>query len=186
MLNNEKKISNETGKLGNNSVILTREEIKKIIESEKNPKHRLMIILTYAAGLRPEEMLSMKPYDIDFKNKNIHIKDSKSNKERIIPLSRKILDLIKPYIDIYRPSVWLFPGNDSVSKISEESFKNIFKESLIKAGITREANIHSLRNSFVSHLKDNGSLSKVIQDMLDFNRAGENISIERGHYRKGG
>ncbi len=167
--------SKDTGKRRSRLAILSRDEIKLIIDSENNPKLRLMLILTYSAGLTAMETVNIQPADIDFNNKNIKIKGIFGKNDRIIPLSEKILDLLKPYIEIYRPVTWLFPGNDSVSKITEESFQTLFKESLKKAGITKEADVKSLRESFAAHLKGKGSGLKIIHDILGF----DNREIDR-------
>ncbi len=150
----------------NDDDILTRDEVRRIIEADQNPKHRLMLILTYSAGLRAAEIENLRPGDIDFAEDIIHIRDDEHKLERSVSLSKIIMKEIKPYIEIYRPSTWLFPGPDSVSKITEMGIENIFRDAMLKAGIFKESGIGILRRSIAAHLMENGLDKKEINRML--------------------
>lgn len=146
--------------------VLTREEVKRLIEADRNPKERLILILAYSAGLRINEIGDLRPEDIDFKGEKIFIREETNYTGRAVELSRSILDLIKPYLEIYRPSPWLFPGPDSVSKITAMAIENIFKSALQKAGIAKNAGIEILRRSIYVHLIEEGASEKETRRLL--------------------
>lgn len=148
--------------------VLTREEVRRIIEAGQNPKNRLILILAYSAGLGINEIEDLRTEDIDFKGNVIHIKAAK-RAERVVSLSKSILELLKPYIEIYRPSPWLFPGPsgpDSVSKITGEAIENIFRSAMLKAGIMKESGIQILRRSITAHLHESGASAEEIKKLL--------------------
>jgi integrase/recombinase XerD len=150
--------------------ILTRDEVKRIIEAGQNPKSRLLLVLAYSAGLRACEIENLRTEDIDFDGNIIHIRPSgQGKKERTVSLSKSILDILRPYIEIYRPSPWLFPGDagpDSVSKMTDDAVENVFKLSMQKAGISKESGIRILRRSISAHLHQSGASSKDISRLL--------------------
>ncbi|MGA2141934.1 MAG: tyrosine-type recombinase/integrase [Brevinematales bacterium] len=147
--------------------VLTREEVRRIIEADQNPKNRLMLVLAYSAGLRADEIQDLRSEDIDFDGNIIHIKASgRVKKERAVSLSKSILELLRPYIEIYRPSPWLFPGPDSVSKITGDAIENVFRNSMQKAGISRESGILILRRSISAHLHQSGAGADEIKKLL--------------------
>ncbi len=149
-----------------NKEVLTREEVRRLIESDQNPKIRLMLILAYSAGLTIEEIQALKPGDIDFNRKAVHIKKGIDNSGRTVDLSQNILDLVKPYIEIYRPTARLFPGGDSVSEITEGAVRNIFRDAMLKAGIKKDAGIEILRRSISAHLMESGASKEEIRRLL--------------------
>lgn len=146
--------------------VISKEEVKLILEAPRNLKHRAMLSLIYACGLRRSELLNLKPVHIDSKRKLLIIKQSKGNKDRMAPLSNKIIDLLREYYKAYRPKEWLFEGQVVGSQYSSKSLENVLKQSLLKARISKPVTLHWLRHSFATHLLENGTDLRYIQVIL--------------------
>jgi integrase/recombinase XerD len=146
--------------------VLSKTEINKILSVVTNLKHRAMLMLTYSAGLRVSEVVSLKINDIDSDRKVIHIRQSKDHKDRITLLSDKALTELRKYYKQYRPKKWLFPGADPNKHLSVRSIQKVFSEACKKAGIEKEATIHWLRHSFATHSLESGVDLRYIQELL--------------------
>lgn len=148
--------------------VLSKEEIKAILEVHGNIKHRAMLSLIYACGLRRGELLHMKISDIDSKRNIVIIRQSKGKKDRIVPLSQKILEMLRDYFRAYKPMYWLFEGQTG-EQYSEKSLQSVLKQALKKAGIRKPATLHWLRHSYATHLLENGTDLRYIQELLGHN-----------------
>lgn len=146
--------------------VISKEEVKKILEAPRNIKHRAMLSLIYACGLRRSELLNLKPRHIDSKRKLLIIEQSKGNKDRMAPLSDKIIELLREYYKAYRPQEWLFEGQAAGNPYSSKSLENVLKQSLFKAKITKPVTLHWLRHSFATHLLESGTDLRYIQVIL--------------------
>ena len=146
--------------------ILSRNEIKKIIEVTKNLKHKLLISLTYSAGLRVSEVVKLKYTDLDFERNVIFVRQSKGKKDRIAIFSKSIKSMVSEYIKKYRPTIWLFEGWSSETHLSIRSAQKIFEKSKQLAFIKKEVSIHCLRHSFATHLLEKGVEIRYIQKLL--------------------
>lgn len=146
--------------------VLSKQEIKLILESLQNTKHKAMLSLIYACGLRRSELLNIKPQDILSDRKLLHIKQSKGKKDRIVPLSDKLLDMLRDYYKTYKPKVWLFEGQQEGETYSERSLELVFKNALKQSGIKKPATLHWLRHSYATHLLENGTDLRYIQELL--------------------
>ena len=151
--------------------VLSKEEVKKILNAPRNIKHRAMLSLIYSCGLRRSELLNLKLTDIDSKRGLINIKQAKGKKDRIVPLSEKILELLREYYTAYKPGFWLFEGADKKSQYDERSLQQVLKQSLDKAGINKPATLHWLRHSYATHLLENGTDLRYIQEILGHSRS---------------
>jgi integrase/recombinase XerD len=107
--------------------VLSKEEVKAILNSLSNEKHKIMLSVIYACGLRRSELLNMKPSDILSDRKLIMIRQSKGKKDRIVPLSNILLEQLRKYYKIYRPTVYLFEGQNKGEKYSARSLELVFK-----------------------------------------------------------
>ncbi len=136
--------------------VLSKEEMKALLEALGNMKHRAMLALTYACGLRRGEVLALKPADIDSKRNIITIRQSKGKKDRIVPMGQKILELLREYYKAYRPLEWLFEGQTPGKPYGERSFQMIIKAAARKAGIKKPVTLHWLRHSYATHLHEDG------------------------------
>ncbi|MGC9366867.1 MAG: site-specific tyrosine recombinase/integron integrase [bacterium] len=150
-------------------VILSKKEITKILKVTSNLKHKTIILLIYSAGLRLSELINLKIEDIDSEAMKIHIKQSKGKKDRYVMLSDKLLHLLRQYYKKYKPKEYIFEGQKD-RKYSPKSVQTIFKSSLSKAGIKKKATVHTLRHSFATHLLDDGTDIRYIQELLGHKR----------------
>lgn len=149
--------------------VLSKEEIKNILEAHRNLKHRTMLSLIYACGLRRSELLTLKPIDIDSKRGILLIKQAKGKKDRITPLSSKILELLREYYKQYRPKTWLFEGQNIGEQYSEQSLQHVLKQALVKTNIQKPVTLHWLRHSYATHLLESGTDLRYIQELLGHN-----------------
>ena len=145
--------------------VLSKEEVKSILDAPYNLKHRAMLSMIYSCGLRRSELLNLTKLDIDSKRMVVVIRMAKGKKDRIVPLSPKILILLRDYYKCYHPKQYLFEGQDG-GKYSEKSLENVFKQSLLKARIEKPATMHWLRHSYATHLLESGTDLRYIQDLL--------------------
>lgn len=146
--------------------VLSKEEIKLILNAHSNIKHKTMLSLIYSCGLRRSELLNLKPADIDSKRGIVIIRQGKGKKDRIAPLSLKILEMLRDYYTICRPKIWLFEGQDLGEQYSEYSLQNVLKQALQKAGIKKQVTLHWLRHSYATHLLESGTDLRYIQELL--------------------
>jgi integrase/recombinase XerD len=149
--------------------VLSKEEVKLILESLQNTKHKAMLSLIYACGLRRGELLRIKPQDILSDRKLLHIKQSKSKKDRIVPLSDKLLEMLREYYKTYKPKVWLFEGQQAGEPYSEKSLESLIKQAVSKASINKPVTLHWLRHSYATHLLESGTDLRYIQELLGHN-----------------
>lgn len=128
-----------------------------------------MLSLIYSGGLRIGEALSLKINDIDSGRMLIFIQSPKGKKDRYTLLSKKLLPLLRDYYKAYEPKNYLFEGQKG-GKYSHASSQSILRNGLIKAGIKKEGlTLHSLRHSFATHLLENGTDLRYIQELLGHN-----------------
>ena len=146
--------------------VLSKEEVKLILEAHSNIKHRTMLALIYSCGLRRSELLNLKPGDIDSKRNIIFIHQSKGRKDRITPLSPKILVLLRDYYSFYKPKTYLFEGKFANEKYDERSLSHVLKQALLKCNITKPVSLHWLRHSYATHLLESGTDLRYIQELL--------------------
>jgi len=146
--------------------ILNETEIKHLIGSIKNIKHKTIISLIYSSGLRVSEAAKLKISDIDFIRKIIHIKGSKGKKDRCTLLSETFVKIYTIYDKIYKPKVWLFEGQNRIAHISIRTIQKIFENAKKKSKIAKDVSVHSLRHSFATHLLEKGIDLRYIQELL--------------------
>ncbi len=146
--------------------VLSKEEIKVILEAHGNIKHRAMLSLIYACGLRRSELLNLKPTDIDSKRGILLIKQAKGKKDRIAPISEKIIELLRQYYKAYKPTVWLFEGQQKGEQYTAESLQSVLKQALQKSNINKPVSLHWLRHSYATHLLERGTDLRYIQELL--------------------
>ncbi len=146
--------------------VLSGSEVLRILQAPDNLKHRVILNITYSAGLRVSEVCAIKVEDIFFERKLIRINHGKGAKDRMSLLSDHMASLLKDYIKQYSPSTWLFEGQYAHSPITDRTIQHVFENALKKAGINRKLGIHSLRHSFATHLLENGTDIRYIQELL--------------------
>ncbi|MDP1834032.1 MAG: tyrosine-type recombinase/integrase [Candidatus Moranbacteria bacterium] len=146
-------------------IVLSRKEIEKIIDSIKNPKHKLLISISYGAGLRVSEAINLKIKDLDLDGLTIHIKGAKGNKDRISLFSKKLLFQLRELVVSSGANSYIFESNRG-GKLTERTAQKIFEKALEKAEIKKNATFHSLRHSFATHLLENGTDVRYVQELL--------------------
>ncbi len=147
-------------------VVLSKEEIAKILNSVYNIKHKAILMLTYSAGLRVGEVVKLKLEDLDSNRMLIHIKGSKGRKDRYSLLSESALKTLREYWKLYKPGKWLFPAPDKERHITIRTAQRVFEMACERARINKDVTIHSLRHSFATHLLENGIDLRYIQELL--------------------
>ncbi len=125
-----------------------------------------MLSLVYACGLRRSELLHIKPRDIDSKRKLLLIRNAKGRKDRIAPLSDKLIAMLRAYYKIYKPKTWLFEGQKKGSKYSATSVQKILKLAISEAKINKPVSLHWLRHSYATHLLEAETDLRYIQEIL--------------------
>ena len=146
--------------------VLSKEEIKLILNAHSNIKHKAMLSMIYSCGLRRSELLHLRFSDIDSNRNIVLLKNAKGKKDRIAPLSPKILKMLREYYKDYRPAVWLFEGQSKGEQYSEKSLQSVLKQALQKTGITKPVTLHWLRHSYATHLLESGTDLRYIQELL--------------------
>ena len=149
--------------------VLSKEEIKLILDAHSNIKHKMMLSLIYSCGLRCGELLALEPVHIDSKRNIVLLKNSKGKKDRIVPLSPKILEMLRDYYKVYKPTVYLFEGRTTGLQYDARSLQLIIKQALQKTGITKPVTLHWLRHSYATHLLESGTDLRYIQELLGHN-----------------
>ena len=148
--------------------VLSREEMKNIFAQITNRKHRCMISLIYSAGLRRSELLNLTPKDIISERMLIRIV-GKGKKFRYSLLSEKLLNELRTYYKEYRPQKWLFEGEQVGEHYSPSALVKILKDAARKAGIKHRVHLHMLRHTFATHLLEQGTDLRTIQELMGHN-----------------
>ena len=131
--------------------------IKNRLQNINNLKHKTILTLTYSVGLRVSEIVNLKIEDIDSERMLIHIKNGKGKKDRFVPLSQHVLELLRKYWIEYKPEIYLFNGQKSI-RYSTGSCQKIYKKY-----IDNKSSIHTLRHSSFTNLLENGCDLRLIQ-----------------------
>jgi site-specific recombinase XerD len=147
-------------------VVLSREEVGRLLEATRKLKHRTLLMIAYSAGLRVGEVVQLKVGDIDQDRQQIRVRGGKGQKDRYTLLSVVALETLRVYMRAYRPREWLFPGADPENPLCVRTAQHIFEQAVCKAGIGKEATFHSLRHAFATHLLEDGVDIRYIQELL--------------------
>ncbi|MFD1064385.1 tyrosine-type recombinase/integrase [Winogradskyella litorisediminis] len=148
--------------------VLSKSEVKALLDAVTNLKHRLLLSLIYSAGLRIGEALSLKPNDIDIERGMIHVKSAKGRKDRYTLLAPTLVPLLETYKSSYKPKYFLFEGRLGEA-YTQVSARQVLKKALRKAEIRKYATLHTLRHSFATHLLESGTDIRYIQELLGHN-----------------
>jgi site-specific recombinase XerD len=148
--------------------VLAEEEVITLIQKTVNLKHRAIIMTGYSAGLRVSEIVNLKIDDIDSKRMMMHIKGAKGKKDRMVPLSKKLLEILREYYKQYRPKELLFEGRNG-GCYSSRSIQLTLNNAKLKAEIKKKGSTHMLRHSYATHLLELGTDIRIIQELLGHN-----------------
>jgi integrase/recombinase XerD len=146
----------------------SQNEIKNILNAKENMKHKTMLMTGYAAGLRISEIVKLKPGDIDSERMVIYIRSGKGKKDRQVSLSTVLLKQLRVYYTQFKPKEYLFEGADG-GPYSVRSLQKVFQSAKQLSGNQKTGGIHSLRHSYATHLMENGTDIRIIQELLGHN-----------------
>jgi site-specific recombinase XerD len=149
--------------------VISEEKIIQGLLSITNVKHKSILITAYSAGLRVSEVVALQVSSINSDRMEIFIERAKGKKDRVVPLAKITLAVLREYAKVYRPKKWLFEGQTEAEHYSTRSAQNIFKAAYEKLGIPSNMSFHNLRHSYATHLLENGTDIKYIQELLGHN-----------------
>ena len=149
--------------------VLAKAEVKQILDAIPNPKHRLILSLTYACGLRRAEVLALTPKDIDGQRHMLHIRQSKGAKDRMVPLPPSLVPQLRTHYQNQKPQTYLIEGPVPGKPYSASSMSNILKRAVSQSCVAKgkKVTLHTLRHSYPPHLMEKGSDLRIIQVFLD-------------------
>lgn len=145
--------------------VLSVEEVQRLLSVCKNLKHKTILTIIYALGLRLGEALNLKVSDIDSDRMEINIRQAKGNRDRVVFLPQNLLYLLRSYFAEYKPSNFLFEGQGR-EQYSSTSVQKLLKKNLKLARISKKVSVHTLRHSFATHLLEQGTDIRFIQELL--------------------
>ncbi len=145
--------------------VLSEHEIIRLLKASDNLKHKCMLMLIYASGLRLGEVVNLQVADIQSDTKRILVRSAKGKKDRYTLLSEKALHIVREYTAIYQPIHWLFEGQNG-GQYSDRSVQEVFTKAKLKSKINPNATTHWLRHSFATHLLEKGIDLRYIQELL--------------------
>jgi len=146
--------------------VLTMEECFRIFGFVDNPKHKLLLLIGYGAGLRRSEIVTLKWADILFNEHKIHVKQTKGNKDRIVMLPYSIVSYMQDYRKLFPSDDWVFTGQYKGEALSARTIQQVMHDAVAKAGLEKKATVHTLRHSFATHLLESGTDIRYIQKLL--------------------
>jgi site-specific recombinase XerD len=147
-------------------VVLSQDEVMRILDAVDNEKHKTILMLIYSAGLRVGEAVRLRIEDIDSERKLIHLRGAKGKKDRYTLLADSVLEGLRDYYKQYKPKDFLFEGGDGRRHYSERSVQHVFERAVQAAGVRKQVSVHSLRHSFATHLLEGGTDLRFIQELL--------------------
>ena len=147
-------------------IVLSPEEVLQFLSCVQSMKHRTILTICYAAGLRISEAIGLKVADIDSKRMVIRVERGKGQKDRYVMLSPKLLQILRAWWPVHKPKQWLFPGDRVDSCISSDAVELACQKAHQRCGIAKPVTPHSLRHSFATHLLESGTDVRTIQLLL--------------------
>jgi site-specific recombinase XerD len=151
-------------------IILSPEEVARLIESTRNLFHRAMLMTLYATGVRRRELVQLEVRDIDSQRMVVHVRQGKGNRDRDLPLSAKLLEILREYCRWMKPRTYLFPGLVNYFRadvpVSAKMVWHVCHQAAKRAGIDKPVSPHTLRHCFATHLLEAGADLRTIQMLL--------------------
>lgn len=143
----------------------SKDEIKRVFDATDNLKHKAILMTIYSCGLRLSELLNLKITDIRSADKLLRINKIKVNKDRVVLLPDRLLEVLREYYRQDKPSAYLFEGANG-SRYSERSVQLVLKKALAKGKINTPGSVHTLRHSYATHLIQSGVGIRIVQKLL--------------------
>jgi site-specific recombinase XerD len=146
--------------------VLSRDEVRRLLDAVRDPRYRVALMLAYAAGLRLSEILGLCVADVDSARMVLRVRQGKGNKDRYTLLSPVMLETLREYWKLYRPATYLFPARRGGGPISESCLQRACTRAARDAGLAKGVGVHTLRHCFATHLLEAGTPMPVIQRLL--------------------
>jgi integrase/recombinase XerD len=146
--------------------VLSKEEVRLVLSAPLNEKHGVLLSVIYGCGLRRSEAIMLELGDIDRDRLLLSIRQAKGFKDRVVPISPKLVTMIDAYIKRYHPVRYLFEGQRQGYPYSATSVEKVFNLACLRAGIRKEITLHGLRHSYATHLLEAGTDLRYIQELL--------------------
>jgi site-specific recombinase XerD len=147
-------------------VVLSREEMARLLDALTNPKHRALLMTAYAGGLRLSEVAGLRVADIDSARMVIHVRQGKGQKDRDVMLSPRLLAVLRDYWKLQRPGPFLFPGRTPDRPVCPRTVQKACARALAASGLSKHVRMHTLRHSCAGHLLESGTDLRTIQVLL--------------------
>lgn len=151
-------------------VILAESEVLALLAAVPNARDRTLLTVAYSAGLRISEACALQVRDVDSKRMMIHVRSGKGQKDRLVPLAATVLPLLRAWFRVFRPKLWLFPGEGGENHIHVRTVQRAIKAAAVAAGISKPVTTHTLRHSFATHLLEAGIDIRTVQALLGHER----------------
>jgi integrase/recombinase XerD len=147
-------------------VVLSPEEVVRLLNAMANLKHRTVAMVLYGVGLRDSEALALQLRDIDSDRNVITVRHGKGDRDRQLPLSGVLLTTLRTYWRAYQPDPFLFPGKDGQAPMGKGTIQKAIRTARIRAGIAKPVTPHVLRHTYATHLLEAGTDLRLIQILL--------------------
>jgi site-specific recombinase XerD len=147
-------------------VVLSPEEVVRLLAAALPGRERTLLDVAYSCGLRLKELLGLQVADIDSARLVLHIRHGKGQKQRLVPLSPRLLAALRAYWLECRPATWLFPGSKTTLPLTDGAVQRLCRRTAVRAGLTKHVTPHTLRHSFATHLLEAGVDLLSVQALL--------------------
>ena len=148
-------------------VVLSVEEVRRILDCIHRQRYRVCLTTIYACGLRLLEGVRLQVRDIDSQRNMLHIHHAKGNKDRYVPLPQACLNMLRHYWRMHRNQLWMFPSPNKHSRpMNESSLQRALRAAVSESGVNKKATVHTLRHSYATHLLEAGLNLRIIQSYL--------------------
>jgi site-specific recombinase XerD len=147
-------------------MVLSREEVLQFFDAVADARQRMVLRATYACGLRLSEAVQLRVSDIDSRRMVLHVRQGKGQKERLLPLSPRLLEELRAYWKQYRPRDWLFAGQGRTGHLSRAAVQRLVIKVVRRLGWQKKASAHTLRHSYATHLLEAGVDVATVQRLL--------------------
>src|SRR5246127_3035524 len=148
-------------------VVLSQEEVARLLEAAPGLKYKAALCVAYGAGLRVSEVANLKVSDIDSQRMTLRVEQGKGQRDRYVMLSPRLLELLRDWWHAARPQVWLFPDQNPINPVTARQLNRAVTAAKDLAGISKRISPHTLRHSFATHLLEQGADIRVIQVLLE-------------------
>jgi integrase/recombinase XerD len=146
--------------------VLSQQQVLQFLSAVEQLVSRMALATAYAGGLRVSEVAVLRVEDIDSARMLIHVRQGKGQKDRIVPLSKVLLESLRAYWGVFRPKEWLFPGRNAQHPICVHTLQRACRRARKAAGLGKRVTPHTLRHCFATHLLEQGTDIRTVQALL--------------------